>query len=67
MTFEYYPDDIANTLFDLAEIEPTADLFKKLENAVYDLKSTAENKYNFDYFTTFYRILEKITDKHLYG
>lgn len=67
MTFEYYPDDIANALFDLAGIEPTADLFEKLENAIYHFKCIAENPYNNDYFRTFYKILEKMTDKHLYG
>ena len=63
----YYPDDIANTLFDLAEIEPTEACFEKLENAIYHFETIAENPYNNDYFRLFYKILEKITDKHLYG
>lgn len=67
MTFEYYPDDIANTLFDLAGIEPTATYFEKLENAIYHFKCIAENSCNDECYRTFYRILEKITDKHLYG
>ncbi|MEG1620627.1 MAG: hypothetical protein RR322_01825 [Oscillospiraceae bacterium] len=52
-------EEINATLCKLAK----DDSFSKMdiENALYDLKAVAENEYNFDYWRTFYDILQKIT------
>ena len=67
MNFEKYPQEIAEKLYELSKDMDYMDyedekeqVIADLENALYWLKGTAENEHNFDYFRTFYRILERI-------
>lgn len=64
---EKYPQEIANKLYELSKDmdwmdyeEEKEKILQDLENALYYLKAICENEYNFDYFRTFYKILENI-------
>lgn len=64
---EKYPQEIAERLYELAKDMDCMDyedekeeILTDLENALYNLKTICENKYNYEYYTTLYRILERI-------
>ena len=68
----YYPGEIAETLYNLccdmdqADYgEQKAETLADLENTIYFLMATAQNKYNNDYFRTFYRCLENIAERNI--
>lgn len=62
MKFEYYPEDIANSICDyIKETDP-----KKIDGtieALVHLQAICENEYNHEYFRDFYKVLEALTDK----
>jgi len=62
-TKDYYPDEIAETLCKLAFEYPGDDTIHEVEEALYQLKATAENPYNRDYYRILYRVLEKIAER----
>ena len=61
MKFTYYPAEITNAICkkigeaDKAKITDIID-------AVYQLKTLCENEYNSDYYRTFYKALEELTE-----
>lgn len=64
---EKHPQEIAEKLYNLAKDMDFSDyeeekeqIITKLENALYHLKTVAQNEHNHEYFRTFYRILERI-------
>ena len=57
----YYPDEIANTLCNMAFDCPDKDVVKQCEDALYQLKTIAENPYNFDFYRTLYKVLQTVT------
>ena len=59
-TTNYYPDEIAESLCQLAGVEDT-DVCAAAEDVLYDLKSICENELNKDKFRTLYRLLEAVT------
>ena len=70
MTFkaEYYPDDIAEALCRLAGEDFPEDYDSRNESpyseALYHLMAICENKYNNEYYRSFYRLLERVTAAH---
>lgn len=67
-----YPQEIAETLIkmlkkedDISEVEEIA-ILNNLENAIYHIRTCAENSYNSDYFRILYTALAKITENHSY-
>lgn len=59
--------EIANKLYELSKDmdyidyeEEKGQILNDLENAIYYIKSVAQNEYNADYFRTFYNILQRI-------
>lgn len=61
---EVYPDEIAQTLCSLASENPDEETIKDCEKALYQLKATAENHYNSDFYRTLYRVLEEIVNRN---
>ena len=64
---EQYPQEIAQKLYDYSKDMDWTDydeeneiIINHLENSLYYLKALCENDNNFDYFRTFYKILERI-------
>ena len=64
---EKTPQEIAEKLIELAKDLDFADYeetmeetTKELEDAIYQLKAMAQNKYNNDYWRTFYKVLQSI-------
>lgn len=58
----YYDiDDISEQLIQLSNLESSEELKTELENALYWLKSAAQNKYDKDYFRVLYNVLLVIT------
>ena len=69
MEFLYYPDEIASALYKLASDQDFNDYtetqrqeVEQITDCLYQLKAICENKYNNDYYRTFYKCLERITD-----
>lgn len=62
--FTTYPEEIAEVLCNLAEEEPTENLVKDTEEALYYIKCAAENPNNSDFFRVFYHLLEKLAENH---
>ena len=60
---EIYPDEIAQTLCNIASENPDEQTVKDCEEAIYQLAAIAENPYNSDYYRTLYRVLEEIAKK----
>ena len=56
--FVVSPEDIADAM--IAEGDAEEADRDDLENALYQLKAIAENKYNADYWRTFYKKLQNI-------
>lgn len=54
--------DMANTLCLLAVDNPSQELIKEFESALYHLKAASENSYNSDYFRVMFRVLERVCD-----
>lgn len=63
---ESYPCEIAEKLMELSkdmdflDYEDNEKIKNELENALYYIKTIAENEYNKEYFRTLYRILENL-------
>ena len=60
----YSPENVAEKLLELSNLtndESVEEIKNDLENALYHLSAIAENKYNKDYFRTFYNALLVIT------
>ena len=55
--------DIALILCDAVGTKNKQD-FEDIENALYHIKTIAENKYNFDYWRTFYNSLLTIAENY---
>lgn len=62
----YYPDDITTALINCGSNQYTPEQVKQIVDALYQLQAIAENPYNSDYYRVFYRLLEDITETHLY-
>lgn len=60
---EIYPDEIAQTLCNLASENPDEQTVNDCEEAIYQLAAIAENPYNSDYYRTLYKVLEEIVKK----
>lgn len=67
--YEIHPADIAHRLVIMADFGNDAEAANTAEehliDALYHLDTVASNKYNNDYFRTFYNILAMITDKNI--
>ena len=66
--YSIYPGEIAEKLYYLSTDQDQADheetkeqTIADLENAIYYLLATAQNKYNAEHFRTLYKCLETIT------
>lgn len=64
---EKSPQEVAERLYELAQdmdymdYEDEEEQIKAdIENAIYNLKAIAQNEYNFDYYRTFWNILQRI-------
>lgn len=57
----YNIEDIVESLMALTTLKQSEELKEELKNAVYYLKSVAENEYNADYFRVLYNVLLAIT------
>ena len=69
MKFEYFPQEIAAALIDIAHVddEPTEGnktMYENTISALYDLKAICENRYNADYYRDFYKLLERVTEEY---
>ena len=53
--------DIAEKLIELANMEDDGKLGEELLNALYQVKATAQNPYNSDYWRVLYNVLLAIT------
>lgn len=62
----YYPCDVADKLIELSNLELSKELRQELENAIYWLKSAAQNKYDKDYFRVLYNVLLVITGMEVF-
>ena len=60
---EIYPEEIAQTLCNLASENPDEQTVKDCEEAIYQLAAIAENPLNSDYYRTLYKVLEAIVNK----
>lgn len=61
MKFEYYPQDIAAALAEIAK-ETDPEIIENITGALYDLKAICENRYNKDYYRDMWRVLEKVAE-----
>lgn len=64
---EKYPQEIAEALYEQAKDmdymdyeDEKEEVLCDLEKALYDLMAICQNEYNHKYYTTLYRILERI-------
>lgn len=64
---EKHPQEISLKLYELQKDmdwmdyeEEKEQILNDLENALYYLKAICENPYNYDYFRTFYNVLQNI-------
>lgn len=64
---EYYPEELAQKLYLMTEdmdyidyLDTKEQTINELTNALYYIKTLAENELNPDYFRTIYKILEVI-------
>lgn len=63
----YYDiSDITEQLIKLSNLESSEKLKTELENALYWLRSAAQNKYNNDYFRVLYNVLLVITGMEVF-
>ena len=53
----YDVEDITEQLIELSNLEISDELKDDLNNALYQLKDCARNKYNSDFFRTLYNVL----------
>lgn len=67
MEIKYSSDEIADALINICygkeKNKIPVEKCYQLENAIYHLYSICQNEYNNEYFRTFYKILEEITEK----
>ena len=60
--YHYYPEDIVNAL-EKASYKKLSEMEKSdCINALDQLRAICQNPYNFDFYRTFYKLLETITD-----
>lgn len=64
MKFEYYPDEIAAALADVAGELGNYGFVDSVTEAIYQLKAICENELNSDFYRDFYRLLEQFTARH---
>jgi hypothetical protein len=69
MNYDYRPDEIANTLYELArdmdwDSEYEEDTKNELTEALTWLLGTCQNELNSEYFRTLYRTLDTIAYNH---
>lgn len=57
----YNTEDIAEQLIELSNLDMPEELKTELENALYWIRSAAQNEYNNDYFRVLYNVLLVIT------
>ena len=62
----YYLDDITTALINCSGKQYEPEQAEQMEEALYQLKAIAENPYNSDSYRTLYKLLEDITEQHLY-
>lgn len=63
----YYDiSDIAEQLIELSNLDMPEELKTELENALYWIRSAAQNEYNNDYFRVFYNVLLVITGMEVF-
>ena len=62
----YYPDDITTALINCSGKQYEPNQAEQIEEALYQLEAIAENPYNSDFYRTLYKLLEDITELHLY-
>lgn len=60
MKFEYYPDEIANALLRHTNMSKE-EAIDDVTGALYDIKAICENRYNSEYWRTFWKVLEALT------
>lgn len=60
MKFDYYPDEIAAAIAEIAG-ETDREIIKSAEEALYRLKAICENECNRDFYRDLYKLLEKFT------
>lgn len=59
--YYYSVEDIAEQLIELSNLDMPEELKTELENALYWIRSAAQNEYNNDYFRVLYNVLLVIT------
>lgn len=57
----YDTEDVSEQLIELSNLGPSEELKSELDNALFDLKAMAQNKYNKDYYRVLYNVLLVIT------
>ena len=62
--YDPYPEDVAAALIALAGIDADNKIFEDMQDALYEIKSIAENPYNHDYWRVLWDALQIVTDKH---
>ena len=63
----YYDiEDITEQLIQLSNLEPSEELKTELKNALYWIRSAAQNEYNNDYFRVLYNVLLIITGMEVF-
>lgn len=67
--FDLSTEEIANELFELADIKPGEELHKQIDDAIYHLKTITENEYNHNptYLKKLYSLLTLIAGKAHYS
>ena len=60
MKFEYLPMEIAEALAKLANVTDK-ETIEDATGALYDIKAICENRYNSEYWRTFWKVLEALT------
>ena len=60
----YSANEISKVLCELAMENPDAGIIAECDEAIYYLKTIAENPYNKEHFRTLFRVLEILTHKH---
>lgn len=59
---EIYPDEIAQTLCNIASENPDEQTVKDCEEAIYQLAAIAENPYNNECWSVLWKVLQNLTN-----
>lgn len=65
-TSYYDIKDVSDRLNELSNLYLSEDLMTELDNAVFELKSMAQNQYNKDCYRVLYNVLLVITDNECF-